>query len=110
MYSAGRRKHDHENRNDDAAFFPFTPRPVHDYPRCSGEDPLLTPSNNRAENAIRPFMVGRKNRLLAGTIAGAESSAVHHSLIESAKPANLNPYEYLMSSRVCRMGKQKMTL
>jgi transposase len=60
------------------------------------EDPLLTPSNNRAENAIRPFVVGRKNWLFAGTPAGAEASAIHYSLIESSKLAKLNPYEYLM--------------
>ena len=60
------------------------------------EEPLLTPSNNRAENAIRPFVVGRKNWLFAGTPAGAQASAVHYSLIESAKLAKLNPYEYLM--------------
>ena len=60
------------------------------------DDPLLMPSNNRAENAIRPFVVGRKNWLFAGTPAGAESSAIHYSLIESAKLAKLNPYEYLM--------------
>ena len=60
------------------------------------EDPLLVPSNNRAENAIRPFVVGCKNWLFAGTPAGAEASAVHYSLIESSKLAKLNPYEYLM--------------
>jgi len=60
------------------------------------EDPVLEPSNNRAENAIRPFVVGRKNWLFAGTPAGAEASAVHYSLIESAKLSKLNPYEYLM--------------
>lgn len=59
-------------------------------------DPLLVPSNNRAENAIRPFVIGRKNWLFAGTPAGAEASAIHYSLIESAKLAKLSPYEYLM--------------
>ena len=60
------------------------------------EDPLITPSNNRAENAIRPFVIGRKNWLFAGTPAGAEASAIHYSLIESAKLAKLNPFEYLL--------------
>ena len=59
------------------------------------EDGVLTPSNNRAENAIRPFVVGRKNWLFSGTPAGAEASAIHYSLIESAKLHKLNPYEYL---------------
>lgn len=60
------------------------------------EDPILVPSNNRAENAIRPFVVGRKNWLFSGTPAGAEASAIHYSLIESAKLSKLNPYEYLL--------------
>jgi transposase len=60
------------------------------------EDPLLYPSNNRAENAIRPFVIGRKNWLFSDTPAGAESAAIHYSLIESAKLAKLNPYEYLL--------------
>jgi transposase len=59
------------------------------------EDPLLVPSNNRAENAIRPFVVGCKNWLLAGTTAAAKASAVHYSQNESAKLAQLYPYMYL---------------
>jgi transposase len=59
------------------------------------EDPACTPSNNKAENAIRPFVVGRKNWLFSGTPAGAEASAIHYSLIESAKLNKLNPFEYL---------------
>lgn len=59
------------------------------------EDPVCTPSNNKAENAIRPFVVGRKNWLFSGTPEGAQASAIHYSLIESAKLNNLNPFEYL---------------
>jgi len=59
------------------------------------DDPVLTPSNNRAENAIRPFVIGRKNWLFSGTPCGAEASAIHYSLIESAKLNGLNPYAYL---------------
>jgi len=55
----------------------------------------LTPDNNRAENAIRPFVLGRKNWLFAGSEKGAESSCGIYSLIETAKANNLNPYEYL---------------
>jgi len=51
--------------------------------------------NNRAENAIRPFTVGRKNWLFANSQAGAKASANLYSLIESAKANGLNPYEYL---------------
>lgn len=51
--------------------------------------------NNSAENAIRPFVVGRKNWLFSGTPKGAAASAAIYSLIESAKAANLNVYRYL---------------
>ena len=40
------------------------------------EDGLLKPDNNAAENAIRPFVVGRKNWLFAGHPRGADASAV----------------------------------
>jgi transposase len=51
--------------------------------------------NNRAENAIRPFTVGRKNWLFSNSQAGAKASANLYSLIETAKANSLNPYEYL---------------
>lgn len=56
---------------------------------------LLTPDNNLTENAIRPFVVGRKNWLFSNTPRGAESSAALYSLIESAKVNKLEPYKYL---------------
>jgi len=55
----------------------------------------VTPDNNAAENAIRPFVIGRKNWLFAGTQKGAEASACLYSLIETAKANNLEPYKYL---------------
>lgn len=51
--------------------------------------------NNGAENAIRPFVVGRKNWLFSGTPEGARASAVLYSLIETAKANKLEPYSYL---------------
>lgn len=51
--------------------------------------------NNRAENAIRPFTIGRKNWLFANSQAGAKASANLYSLIETAKANGLNPYSYL---------------
>ncbi len=59
------------------------------------ENPDLTPDNNAAENAIRPFAVGRKNWLFAGSPRGAKASAAIYSLIESAKANGLNPLDYL---------------
>lgn len=54
-----------------------------------------TPDNNLAENAIRPFVVGRKNWLFAGTPDGANASAAIYSLIETAKANKLDVYRYL---------------
>ena len=52
-------------------------------------------SNNAAENAIRPFTVGRKNWLFADTPKGASASAAVYSIIETAKANGLNVYTYL---------------
>lgn len=52
-------------------------------------------SNNLAENSIRPFTVGRKNWLFAGSPAGASASATVYSIVETAKANHLNPYKYL---------------
>lgn len=52
-------------------------------------------SNNRAENAIRPFALGRKNWLFCNTVKGAASSSVVYSIIETAKANGLLPFEYL---------------
>ena len=51
--------------------------------------------NNRAENAIRPFAIGRKNWLFSASIAGAKASANLYSLIETAKANKVEPYVYL---------------
>lgn len=55
----------------------------------------MTPDNNLAENAIRPFVVGRKNWIFAGTVEGAQASSCLYSLVESAKANGLEPYSYL---------------
>jgi len=60
------------------------------------EDGRLELSNNRAERSIKPFVMGRKNFLFANTPAGAVSSAVIYSLIETAKENHLDPYRYLL--------------
>ena len=59
------------------------------------EDGRIPLDNNLAENAIRPFVVGRKNFLFSGSPAGAQASATLYSLIETAKANGLEPYEYL---------------
>lgn len=54
-----------------------------------------SPDNNLAENAIRPFVVGRKNWLFSVTPKGANASAAIYSIIETAKANNIEPYWYL---------------
>lgn len=51
--------------------------------------------NNPAENAIRPFTVGRKNWLFANSVRGATAGANLYSLIETAKGHGLEPMLYL---------------
>lgn len=52
-------------------------------------------SNNIAENAIRPFVVGRKNWLFCDTPKGADSSAIVYTLVETAKANDVEPFAYL---------------
>jgi transposase len=59
------------------------------------EHELLTPDTNAAENAIRPFVVGRKNWMFSGNILGAHASAGIYSLIETAKANGHEPLRYL---------------
>jgi hypothetical protein len=55
----------------------------------------LNLSNAMAENAIRPFVIGRKAWLFADTPAGANASALYYTLIETAKANGREPYAYL---------------
>jgi transposase len=54
--------------------------------------PFLTPDNNEAERAIRPFTVGRKNWVMSGGPRGASASAAIYSIIETLKLNGLEPY------------------
>ena len=59
------------------------------------DDGRLEIDNNGAENAIRPFVVGRKNWLFSVSVKGVKASANLYSLIETAKANGLEPYAYL---------------
>jgi len=59
------------------------------------DDPILGLDTNDVENAIRPFVTGRKNWLFSASLAGAESSAALYSLVSMARAHGLNPFEYL---------------
>lgn len=63
----------------------------------NGDIPM---SNNLAEQAIRPFTLGRKNWVTTSSTHGAEASAVLYSLVETAKANHLrlpDYFEYLLS-------------
>lgn len=68
------------------------------WPRLTAflQDGRIPLDNNPAENAIRPFVVGRKNWLFSHTPRGAHASATIYSLIETAKANGLEPYAYLV--------------
>jgi transposase len=53
--------------------------------------------NNACENAIRPFVVGRRNWLFSDTVGGAQASANLYSLIETCKANGIEPYGYLIA-------------
>ena len=59
------------------------------------DDGHIPIDNNRCENAIRPFVIGRKAWLFSKSIRGANASATIYSIIESAKANHLEPYHYL---------------
>jgi len=60
------------------------------------DDGHIALSNNRAENSIRPFVIGRKGWLFSDTTKGAKASAVAYSIVETAKVNKLNVYMYLV--------------
>jgi transposase len=59
------------------------------------DHPAVGPDTNAVENAIRPFVVGRKNWLFSGSPRGATASAVLFSIIETARANGKEPYWYL---------------
>ena len=70
-----------------SAQWPKLSRFVHD-----GSYPI---DNNPCENAIRPFVVGRRNWLFADTVGGANASANLYSLLQTCKVNRVDPYRYL---------------
>lgn len=64
------------------------------YLRVFLTDPQIPMDNNLAEQAIRPFCVGKKNWKLIDTVHGAQASAILYSIVETAKANGLNVYQY----------------
>ena len=69
------------------------------WPTLTGyvEDGRLRIDNNLTENAIRPFVVGRKNFLFCDNVAGFNASVNLYSLIETAKANSNEPHAHLRS-------------
>jgi len=59
------------------------------------EDGRLSIDNNRAERAIKPFVIGRKAWLFSNTCNGAHASAILYSLVETAKANGLVVHDYI---------------
>lgn len=59
------------------------------------KDGRLEITNNRAERAIKEFVIGRKNFLFSTSVKGVVASQVLYSIVETAKANNLHPFEYL---------------
>jgi transposase len=59
------------------------------------DDGCLPIDNNRIENHIRPWAVGRKNWLHCGSLAAGQRAADIMSLIETAKLNGIEPLAYL---------------
>lgn len=54
-------------------------------------------SGGGSQSAIRQFVLGREARLVSDTPAGAHSSAVIYSLLQTAKANSIEPYLWLRS-------------
>jgi transposase len=59
------------------------------------EDGSLPLDNNRIENLIRPWALGRKNWLFSGSLAAGQRAADIMSLLQTAKLNGLEPMAYL---------------
>ena len=79
------------------------------YLRVFLDDPAVPMDNNLAEQAIRPFTLGRKNFVLIESSNGADASAILYSIAETAKANGLNTYKYfeLLLSELSRHAGDK---
>jgi len=61
------------------------------------KDGRINIDNNRAERAVKPFVIGRKNWLFSNTSRGANASAILYSFVETAKANDLLVDSYLQT-------------
>jgi transposase len=78
------------------------------------KDGCIEIDNNLVENVIRPFALGRKNWMFAGSPSGARAGAVLYSLIETCKANNVEPYKYFCTMlhriRLCQSDEDYIKL
>jgi len=70
------------------------------------DDGAVPIDNNRVENQIRPWALGRNNWLFAGSLRSGQRAAAVMSLIQSAKLNGHDPYAYLKDV-LARLPTQK---
>lgn len=58
-------------------------------------DGRLELTNNRAERAVKPFTLGRKNWLFANAENGASASAIIYTIVQTALYNNIRVYQYI---------------
>lgn len=56
---------------------------------------MIPIDNNLAERTVKPFVVGRKNRMFATSVKGAQSSAMAYSVINTVAANGYDVKEYL---------------
>jgi transposase/uncharacterized protein YukE len=59
---------------------------------------MLPIDNNPAENALRPWAIGRKNWLFLGSHAGGERAAIIATIIENCRMQGIDPARYLLDT------------
>ena len=69
----------------------------------NGDVPM---DNNYAEQAIRPFTIGRKNYLFCESVNGAKDSAIIYSIVETAKVNELT-FTIILEFLITELSKRK---
>ena len=59
------------------------------------DDGRIELDNNLVENALRPFALGRKNYLFAGSHKAAHRAAILYSLLGTCKLQGIDPQKWL---------------
>jgi transposase len=58
------------------------------------DDGRLEADNNLTEQAIKPFVIARKNFMFCDSVDGANALCMHFGIIRTAKANGLDPYHY----------------